>query len=103
MVPRLRVSILIVTALIVVVCRLAFEKGNEKVVKPVDTVDRLGARALTLREDSGALPVSEGHDYSFRNRGVVWAPADVEFTWPFRLLQLGKPKVGVKEHRRPPW
>jgi hypothetical protein len=95
---------LIVTGLVVVVCRFAFEKGNDNLVKPVDTVGRIEAHAPALRGDSGALPVPEDHDYSFRNRDVMWIPADIEFTWPFRLLQRRKAKGDVSpEQPHPPW
>ncbi len=99
MVTRLRVFMFIVTPLIVVVCLLAFEKGDNHLMKPIDSAVRIGAHALILPDDSKALPVPKDHNYSFRNGDVTWVPADIEFTWPFRLLQLGKPKTEVSSEQ----
>jgi hypothetical protein len=92
---------LIVTALVVVVCRFAFEKGNDNQVKPIDIGGRLAAHDLSLQDASGALPVPEEYDYPFKERNLMWAPATIEFPWPLRLLQLGKAQVDVSAEQPP--
>jgi len=97
----LRVSILIVAAVVIVVCAFALQNERYNGEGPADGDGNVGA-CTSGPPDAIDVPHAP-EDYDGLVRGMAWLDLSgkVEFGWPFCLFQTGRRKESTPTGVRP--